>query len=73
MQQALENARWLTCPQTPKGAATAYYKTVCFDRKVKWAKLYASAVGVYEAYINGVKVDDTLMKPGYTSYHNRIQ
>ena len=73
MQEALKNARWLTCPQTPKGAATAYYKSVCFDRKVKWAKLYASAVGVYEAYINGVKVDDTLLKPGYTSYHNRIQ
>ena len=73
MKETLNNASWLTCPRTPKGAATAFYKMLSFERKVRWAKLCVSAVGVYEAYINGQRVDNTHMKPGYTSYENRIQ
>lgn len=36
------------------------------------ARLYTSALGVYEAQINGVVVGDHVLDPGWTSYHHRL-
>ncbi len=41
--------------------------------KVKSARLYASARGFYEAYINGAKVGEDFYNPGFTDYRRRIQ
>ncbi|PSR89028.1 bacterial alpha-L-rhamnosidase-domain-containing protein [Coniella lustricola] len=41
--------------------------------KSEYARLYISALGLYEAYINGVRVGDSHMAPGWTSYHHRVQ
>ena len=65
-------AKWLTNPKAPKGSATAFYKRFTFEKEVKRATMLVSAIGVYEAYINGIKADKTFMKPGCTSYKNRI-
>jgi len=40
---------------------------------VKGAKLYVSSYGNYEAMINGKRVGDFIMAPGWTSIQNRIQ
>ena len=40
---------------------------------VKQARLYVTALGVYEAQINGVVVGDHVMAPGWTSYHHRLR
>jgi alpha-L-rhamnosidase len=37
------------------------------------ARLYATALGVYEAAINGVVVGDHVLDPGWTSYHHRLR
>ncbi|WP_442886702.1 family 78 glycoside hydrolase catalytic domain [Congregicoccus parvus] len=37
------------------------------------ARLYASAQGLYEASINGRKVGDQFLAPGWTDYETRIQ
>lgn len=37
------------------------------------ARLYITALGVYEAEINGVSVGDHVMAPGWTSYHHRLR
>lgn len=37
------------------------------------ARLYISAKGAYEAQINGKKVGDDIMPPGYTPYDKRIE
>ncbi|SHF32930.1 alpha-L-rhamnosidase [Mariniphaga anaerophila] len=42
-------------------------------KKVKSARIYASALGLYELYLNGEKVGDELFTPGWTSYGKRIQ
>ncbi len=42
------------------------------DDKVKSATLYISARGFYEARINGRRVGDQLLSPGYTDYSRRI-
>ncbi|MFP3786272.1 alpha-L-rhamnosidase N-terminal domain-containing protein, partial [Burkholderia sp. SIMBA_024] len=41
------------------------------DGEVRRAILYASAVGAYQAAINGSDVDDQVMKPGWTPYQVR--
>lgn len=37
------------------------------------ATLYITALGLYEAYINGKRVGDHVMAPGWTDYHTRVQ
>jgi alpha-L-rhamnosidase len=36
------------------------------------ARLYATALGVYEASLNGHKVSDRLLDPGWTDYNKRV-
>ncbi|HEY9533456.1 MAG TPA: alpha-L-rhamnosidase N-terminal domain-containing protein, partial [Mucilaginibacter sp.] len=43
------------------------------NKKVKTAIAYITAHGLYEAHINGKRVGDAYLTPGYTSYNNRIQ
>jgi len=40
---------------------------------VKQARLYITALGVYEAQINGNTVGDHVLAPGWTSYHHRLR
>jgi alpha-L-rhamnosidase len=40
---------------------------------VKEARLYVTALGVYEAEINGVIVGDHVLAPGWTSYGHRLR
>ncbi|MFC3895776.1 family 78 glycoside hydrolase catalytic domain [Lentzea rhizosphaerae] len=42
-------------------------------KKVAQARAYASAHGVYELTLNGRKVGDQFLAPGYTEYAKRIQ
>jgi alpha-L-rhamnosidase len=41
--------------------------------KVRSARLYASAHGLYQLSINGHKVGDQFLAPGWTDYNKRIQ
>lgn len=41
------------------------------DRHVNKARIYITALGLYEAYINGVRVGDHVLAPGWTSYSHR--
>ncbi|WP_160720564.1 alpha-L-rhamnosidase [Bacillus sp. USDA818B3_A] len=37
------------------------------------ARIYVTGVGLYELYVNGQRVGDELLAPGWTSYSKRIQ
>ncbi|OUO26992.1 alfa-L-rhamnosidase [Lachnoclostridium sp. An298] len=54
-------------------ACPVFYKKITLKENVKKARLYATAEGVYEFEINGVKAGKDRMTPGWTSYHNRLQ
>ncbi|MDJ1114475.1 alpha-L-rhamnosidase [Microbacterium dauci] len=43
------------------------------ERPVRRARMYASAKGVYRAYLNGAVVGDHELAPGWTDYDDRIQ
>lgn len=68
------NAKWIThtLPED-ETACPVFVKDFTVKKRVKKARLYATACGVYEACINGKKAGDLFMAPGWTSYHNRIQ
>jgi alpha-L-rhamnosidase len=40
---------------------------------VAHARLYITALGVYEAQLNGVVIGDHVLDPGWTSYHHRLR
>lgn len=43
------------------------------EGKVKSARIYATALGLYELKLNGRKVGDSYFNPGWTSYNERLQ
>ena len=47
--------------------------SVTESKKITKATLCMTALGVYEAELNGEKVDDILFAPGYTYYHRQLQ
>ena len=58
---------------TEETACPVFGKRFSVKKKVKKARLYATAHGVYEVTLNGQTVGDYRMAPGWTSYHNRLQ
>lgn len=56
-------------------AHPGYYFRREFDvkSKVVKARLYASALGIYEFQINGKRVGKDVLSPGYTTYPKRVE
>ena len=50
----------------------ALRKTFDAGGAVKSARLYATALGMYEFFLNGKPVSDTRMAPGWTDYRERV-
>lgn len=48
-------------------------KEFAAGKKIKSATAYITAHGLYEAYINGSRVGDAYLTPGWTSYNKRLQ
>jgi len=42
-------------------------------KEIRSARVYVSALGLYELSLNGKKIGDQLFTPGWTSYHKRLQ
>lgn len=74
MGTGFEKAHWIThtLPEE-ETACPIYVRRFSAAKQLRAARLYASACGVYEAEINGKRVGDVFMAPGWTSYHKRLQ
>jgi alpha-L-rhamnosidase len=69
-------AKWIKTDKIkdPKHSISPYFrKEFVVNKKVKKARVYASAIGLYELHLNGNKVGDEYFTPGFTSYRKRIQ
>ncbi|MCH4155944.1 MAG: glycoside hydrolase family 78 protein [Muribaculaceae bacterium] len=55
-----------------QNSAPLLRKTFEVDGKVKSARLYATARGIYECQMNGKRVGADFYNPGWTDYRNRI-
>ena len=69
--------RWISGNYKPKKneryPVDLFQKRFSTSGKIKKARLYISACGIYEAYLNGKKVGDAVLTPGSTDYRKRIQ
>ena len=52
--------------------APLFRKEFILDKPVKQARLYISGLGYYEASINGNRIGDHILDPGWTNYSNRV-
>ena len=50
-----------------------FRKTFTTNKKIVSATAYITAHGIYEAQINGQRVGDAYLTPGWTSYNKRLQ
>ncbi|MGH3205617.1 MAG: family 78 glycoside hydrolase catalytic domain [Streptosporangiaceae bacterium] len=47
-------------------------RTFRIGHAVAWARLYITALGLYEARLNGCRVGDAVLAPGWTDYARRV-
>jgi alpha-L-rhamnosidase len=69
-------AKWIKVVEPelkPKGERPAYWVSRDFDASAGNAVLRISAQGLYQAYLNGVRVGNEELTPGSTQYLKRIQ
>ncbi len=74
------SARWIepveSSERPPPGHRPAMLVRGSFDLPevaVVRARLYATAHGIYEAFLNGTRVGDAELTPGFTEYRERLQ
>ncbi len=68
-------AKWIR-PQTGLGDVCPVFRKqwkTNAERPAAKAELIITAVGVYEARLNGARVGDFVLAPGWTSYEKRLQ
>ncbi|OCT15635.1 alpha-L-rhamnosidase [Paenibacillus pectinilyticus] len=70
-------AAWITPDPAmiDSDAEEAYYlrKTFTTSQPIRKATIYATSLGVYELELNGARVGDWELTPGWTSYKHRVQ
>jgi alpha-L-rhamnosidase len=57
----------------PAQPASYFRKTFTADKQVKQARLYVTALGSYRAFLNGHRVGEDILTPGWTDYGKRVQ
>lgn len=70
-------AEWITCASYRYGRKVSpvpmlFRKEFQLEKKVRWARIYSTALGCYELKLNGIKVGRDYLAPGYTSYFNQL-
>jgi len=75
----LEQEAWVARWISPIGlggmddGAPWLFRDVELERKPVKARLYVSARGLYEFTINGIRVGDEVLTPGWTAYEHRVR
>ena len=70
-------AQWIGVDEDPrpgKGSRPAYWLRTTIDvPPFNQARLYVTALGLYEAFLDAQRVGDAELAPGYTQYRQRVQ
>jgi len=68
-------ARWICGIDTDRSErlpADCYQRAFSLNGQVRQARLYATALGIYEARLNGRRVEGFVLAPGCTQYDKRL-
>ncbi|MBQ7848686.1 MAG: family 78 glycoside hydrolase catalytic domain [Clostridia bacterium] len=66
-------APWIQPAWIPESQAPLFAKTFQVGKQLSAAVLRITGLGVYEACINGRRVSQDVLAPGWTAYHKRLQ
>ncbi|MBQ9195775.1 MAG: family 78 glycoside hydrolase catalytic domain [Clostridia bacterium] len=64
---------WITTAWDTGDIAPVFRRVFTALKAVDYAELQITALGVYEAELNGKRVGDFVLAPGWTSYQHRLQ
>ncbi len=73
MTQAIKQANWIRSTIGGTDEGMLFQKRFSAEKPLQSAELEISALGVYVAQLNGQRVGDFILAPGWTSYANRVQ
>ncbi|HET6383771.1 MAG TPA: glycoside hydrolase family 78 protein [Armatimonadota bacterium] len=67
-------ASWISAPPTSGAMGPSPYlrKSFSLGRPIRRARIYVSALGLYELRLNGQRVGREVFAPGWTDYHHRV-
>ncbi len=63
---------WIGCPGHRNEGALLFRREFELEKNVARARVYLSGLGYYELRINGAKVGDHVLDPGWTEYTKRV-
>ena len=69
----IRNSQWITVSRPDRDLAPVFRRVFSAARPVESAELQLTSLGVYEAELNGQRVGDFVLAPGWTSYATRLQ
>ena len=69
----IKTSSWITVSQDTGNICPVFRKMFAAEKAIKKAELEITALGIYEAEINGQRVSDYVLAPGWTSYDHRLQ
>lgn len=75
-QESDWKAKWISIgfEEEAKTRPVQYFrKSFAVKKKIAQATAFVTAQGMYEAYLNGSRVGDAYLTPGWTSYNTRLQ
>jgi len=66
------SAQWIE-PDAPSQRVPYLRRRFALRDEVARARVYATSHGLYQLYLNGHRIGDFELTPGFTSYHKRLQ
>ncbi len=69
----MKNAKWIKCPSDIGTVSPVFEKEIDAASAVKKASICVSAIGLYALYINGERIGDSVLCPGWSYYEDHVQ
>jgi len=70
---ALDDGRFDSVPPLPGPGALLRRRFAVSQKDVRSARLYVTALGSYRAFLNGQRIGDDVLTPGFTDYSQRVE
>ena len=68
-----QNAKWIRPAQDTGDVCPMFFRRFPLKKTPQKAVLSITALGVYEAFLNGSRIGDFILAPGWTAYEKRLQ
>ncbi len=69
----IRKASWITMKNAVSTVVPVFRRTFSCGGQIRSAWLEVTCDGVYEAQLNGTRVGEFILAPGWTEYHKRLQ